>query len=79
MISLVVTVHAARRMKERGVDKARAELAVNNPDITIPGNDPAARVFIDKEPPPPVKAVTSWPPDADGRLRLITCINLDKD
>lgn len=76
-LSFLATAHGNNRMKERGIDLARAELAINNPDTTMPGNKPASRAFIDKEPPPPVKVVTSWPPDSNDRLRLITCYKLE--
>lgn len=66
-------------MAERGVTLERATLAVNQPDIVVDGKEPRSRKFVDHEPPPPVEVVTSWPADANGRLKMITCFQRESD
>ena len=66
-------------MAERGVTLERAILTVDQPDIVVDGKEPRSRKFVDHEPPSPVEVATSWPADANDRLKVLTCFQRESD
>ena len=77
-LTLAPTQHAMQRCHERGIAIERAQQAVNSHSWSAPGNTSNSRRFVGDVPPPPVTVVTSWPPDAGGKVRLITAYVVDQ-
>lgn len=70
---LDLTRHARERMEQRGISLKRMKKVVHYPAHRYPGNQPKTKKFVGDKPPPPVAVVTSWPPEAGGSLKVITC------
>ncbi len=70
---LIPTRHALERMATREITLKRATQAVNRSDERMPGNLPNTKKFVGDKPPPPIAAITTWPPNPDKSLKLITC------